>query len=120
LNLYRIVEEALANVRMHSGATHARVVLHVLTRDRLLLLVEDDGRGVESDTARLVGLGTVGMKERAMILGGTLKVEGRPGIGTRVYAFLIRSQVEPALLAPEPFAHRGGPPQYRILGSMTT
>jgi signal transduction histidine kinase len=96
MNLYRIVEEALTNVRMHSGARHARVVLQTLSSDRLVVMVEDDGRGVEVDVARPVGLGTVGMRERAMLLGGELRIEGRPGIGTRVYALFPRAHVVPA------------------------
>jgi signal transduction histidine kinase len=88
LNLYRIVEEALANVRMHSDARHVRVALEARPDNQLAVTVEDDGRGVELDAQRPLGLGTIGMRERAVILGGQLCIESEPATGTRVCAVL--------------------------------
>jgi signal transduction histidine kinase len=82
-NLYRIIEEALANVRMHSGANAVSITLQPISKTELSVLVVDDGRGVDTD-ARQVGLGTVGMKERAVLLGGKLQIESRIGDGTTV------------------------------------
>jgi len=77
----RIVQEALANVRRHSGAGHASVRL--LAQDgEALVEIEDDGRGLAPGTA--AGMGLTGMRERAAALGGELEVEGTAGSGTRV------------------------------------
>jgi signal transduction histidine kinase len=84
LNLYRIVEEALANIRMHSGARTAYILLEAFSNDELVLRVVDDGRGVDTDPLRVVGLGTIGMKERAMFIGGRLEVESGRGPGTTI------------------------------------
>jgi PAS domain S-box-containing protein len=77
----RIVQEALANVRRHSGAGLAAVRLSV--RDgEALVEVRDDGRGFAPGTA--AGMGLTGMRERAAALGGEIEVEGSAGSGTRV------------------------------------
>lgn len=96
LNLYRIVEEALANVKMHSGARSVRIVLDCRAEDQLALTVDDDGRGVDTDVARPVGLGTVGMKERALFLGGQLKIDSEAGAGTTVHAVFPKVHVVPS------------------------
>ena len=86
LNLYRIVEEALANVRMHSGARSVRIVLEPLPDNQLALVIGDDGRGLDTDPSRPMGFGTVGMKERALFLGGQLRIESESEGGTKVRA----------------------------------
>lgn len=103
LNLYRIVEEALANVRMHSGATSVRIVLEARPDGRLAVIVDDDGRGLDTDTSRLAGLGTVGMKERALFLGGRLRIESEAGVGTKVRAEFPKELLVPSA---EPAAAR--------------
>jgi signal transduction histidine kinase len=95
INLYRIVEEALSNVRMHSRARNVRIVLDSVSESELAVVVGDDGRGVETDAARPVGLGTVGMKERALFLGGHLQVRSEPGGGTAVLAVFPREHLVP-------------------------
>jgi signal transduction histidine kinase len=97
LNLYRIIEESLANIRMHSGARNASIVLGPLSDSELGLTVVDDGRGVDTDPERPAGMGTIGMRERAMFLGGQLQIEGKPGKGTTVSAVFPK-----ALLVAEP------------------
>jgi two-component system, NarL family, sensor histidine kinase UhpB len=77
----RVVQEALANVRRHSGAGHAAVRLSA-TGDEARVEVEDDGRGFAAGTA--AGMGLTGMRERAAALGGQVEVEGNAGSGTRV------------------------------------
>lgn len=95
LNLYRIVEEALTNVRLHSGASTVRVVLEPDSAGDLVLAIYDDGRGVDTDESRLMGLGTVGMRERALFLGGKLRIEGRDGNGTTVRATFRKENLVP-------------------------
>lgn len=88
LNLYRILEEALNNVRMHSGAQKVRIDLQSRDESQLALLIEDDGRGVDTDPSRPVGLGTVGMRERAAFLGGSLRIESDGARGTSVHVVI--------------------------------
>jgi signal transduction histidine kinase len=82
IEVVRVVQEALANVRRHSGARRAMVTLGVENGD-VLVEIEDDGRGFGPETS--YGMGLTGMRERVLALGGKLKVEGREGMGTRVF-----------------------------------
>jgi PAS domain S-box-containing protein len=82
VEVVRVVQEALANVRRHSGAEHAVVTLGVAGGE-ILVEVEDDGRGFGPQTT--FGMGLTGMRERVVALGGKLEVEGREGAGTRVF-----------------------------------
>jgi signal transduction histidine kinase len=85
-NLYRIVEEALSNVRLHSGAASVDVKLGS-TEGTVVLTVHDDGRGLQRAGAdRSPGLGMVGMEERAILLGGKLIVAGDDRQGTVITA----------------------------------
>lgn len=85
--LYRIVQEALANVARHADATAASVVL--ACRDGLVTVqIEDNGRGwtpPNSDQGTSKHLGIIGMRERAALLGGTVRIESSPGKGTTLY-----------------------------------
>ena len=87
LAVYRIVQESLSNVLRHSGARRAVVRLE-RGEGRLVVSVEDDGRGFAVDEVRAAGrgLGLFGMNERAAYLGGTVEVRSEPGRGTRVLA----------------------------------
>lgn len=85
-NLYRIVEEALNNVRMHSGAESVDVRLESFGGG-MALTVRDDGRGMPgTDGPRRPGMGVMGMRERAVLLGGELDVISHNGEGTLVRA----------------------------------
>jgi signal transduction histidine kinase len=66
INIYRILQEALSNVRRHADAAHVRVVLFGFG-DYLELTVDDDGRGPRGTQP---GLGRTGMEERARMIGG--------------------------------------------------
>jgi PAS domain S-box-containing protein len=84
LCLYRVVQEALHNIAKHSGAARACVTLAGMG-DRLVLTVEDQGRGFDPaviDGKR--GLGLVSMKERVVAAGGLLTIDTQAGGGTRV------------------------------------
>ena len=83
--LYRIVQEALANIVKHAEATHVSILL---TRKEFSVaaVVEDDGKGFdETDTGDNV-LGIVGMRERVGLVGGRLAIESGSGSGTTVAA----------------------------------
>jgi PAS domain S-box-containing protein len=85
--LLRIIGEALTNARRHSGARSVQV--SVTTHEgKLVAEVQDDGRGIEeaeeSSAGALGGMGTRGMRERARVLGGDLRIESDQESGTRV------------------------------------
>ena len=82
LVVYRVAQEALSNAAQHSGAAHVRVRL-ARAGGRVELTVEDDGSGFTFDQAAR-GLGIAGMREWALLVGGDIQVESRPGAGTRV------------------------------------
>lgn len=101
LNIYRILEEALSNVRLHSGAQTVRVLLEAPSDDELSIEIKDDGRGVDTDPGRPVGLGTMGMRERALLLGGRVTVESEVGRGTTIRVVFPRPNVVlPELIHP--------------------
>lgn len=82
--VYRIAQEALVNVISHANARHLTVQLTNFN-SRLVLTVSDDGAGFDHTGYNSVKqFGIQGMCERAEMIGGTLKVESRPGQGTIV------------------------------------
>jgi len=90
VQLMRIIQEALANVRKHSGATQARIRIAVVD-GALEAVVEDNGAGFEPDAlskSAFPRFGLSTMRERAEAAGGTLTVESTPGSGTRIIARL--------------------------------
>lgn len=85
LQVIRIAQEALSNVRKHADARSVRVRCTVEEGD-LILTVADDGRGFDPSSANRQGhhFGLLTMRERAESLGGTLQIESQPGSGTRI------------------------------------
>jgi len=79
--IYRVVQEALHNCARHAHARTVKVVVRQ-ERSKIVLSVEDDGRGF--DAGRVRGLGLVGMEERVNHLGGAFEIDSRPGAGTKV------------------------------------
>jgi len=84
--IFRIVQEALTNVRRHSGATEAWVNIQ-FRQGSLKLEIGDNGHGfnprVKMDRLASEGhLGLLGMRERATALGGSLRLQSRPATGT--------------------------------------
>ena len=87
---YRIVQEALANIRKHSGATRAGLRLH-FSDDVISVEVRDNGQGfnqneneITKSQTPLAHIGLTSMKERAALLGGHLSIDSHPGRGTRI------------------------------------
>ncbi|MCC6327537.1 MAG: PAS domain S-box protein [Acidobacteria bacterium] len=88
--IYRIVQEALTNVAKHSGAGNASVLMEQ-NGQFLVLIVEDNGSGFEQEKQRrkrAKGLGLIGMRERATLIGAELEIETTPGSGTSVFVRL--------------------------------
>jgi two-component system sensor histidine kinase DegS len=88
LALFRIVQEALSNVRKHSQASRVVTVVE-FDEGRVKITVDDNGQGFElpgrtGDLATMGKLGLIGMHERAHLLDGTLTVRSEPGKGTTV------------------------------------
>src|SRR5918995_1414427 len=82
VELLRILQEALANVRRHSGARNVEVGLRT-DDESIQIEVADDGQGFDPGSAR-AGMGLVGMRERVEGLGGKIEVRSRLGEGTKV------------------------------------
>ena len=86
--LFRIAQQALANVAQHANARHLRVALH---RDgpQVVLVVEDDGRGFDPAHTHAVadshGFGLTCMRERLLAIGGRFTLHSAPGAGTRIH-----------------------------------
>ena len=88
---YRIVQEALTNVRRHAGASASAVVAIMWSDRDVTVRVDDDGPApsiVDDASASGAGNGIPGMRERATALGGRLTAGPRPGGGFRVEAML--------------------------------
>jgi len=83
--LFRIAQEALTNVRKHAQAREVTVTLSAKAGN-VTLAVRDDGKGFDTWLARGDSHGILGMRERAKLLGGKLRVVSPPGRGTTVIA----------------------------------
>jgi two-component system sensor histidine kinase UhpB len=83
LVVYRVAQEALSNAGRHSGAGRVEVRLRRREDGGVQLEVSDDGRGFAFEESER-GLGIGGMRERALLIGGELTIESRPGRGTTV------------------------------------
>jgi signal transduction histidine kinase len=86
--LFRIVQEALSNVRKHSGAQRAWVIIE-FTDKKTILTVKDSGKGFQlpehlSDLTGAAKLGLAGMAERVKLLSGELRISSELGKGTTV------------------------------------
>jgi signal transduction histidine kinase len=85
--LYRIVQEALTNVRKHAKASRVKLTLREAD-GHVTLEIEDDGRGFASQPSQSqrtpTSFGLTGMAERASLIGGELSVRSTPGRGTVV------------------------------------
>lgn len=89
--LFRIIQEALTNVRKHAGARQATVTLTSTGRQQLKIVIADDGRGFTlggqgDDKARRLGL--TSMRERVEALGGVFQVNHQPGSGAQIIAVI--------------------------------
>lgn len=86
--LYRIIQEAIANILQHSQAAAAEIVIE-RTQDRVRVLVRDMGRGFDLEEALSADqadahMGLLSMRERCQLLGGEFDVRTAPGEGTRL------------------------------------
>jgi len=92
LTVYRIVQECLTNIAKHASARKVDILFHRQEQpdasgkehDTALIVVADDGKGMDLDKLDTKGLGLVGMRERAHAVHGELSIKSSPGKGTRV------------------------------------
>ncbi len=92
INLYRIVQEALNNVRKHAGAKHVKIRL-VASHPDIILRVEDDGKGFQVPRSFDTFLskkcmGLQGMRERVHLFRGEFRIHSEPGSGTKIFVRL--------------------------------
>ncbi|MBC7910472.1 MAG: sensor histidine kinase, partial [Pyrinomonadaceae bacterium] len=94
--LYRIAQEALNNVAKHAAAKNVAVVLERRT-DQVSLIIEDDGVGFDLQQVLGVdaeGVGLIGMRERAALIGGTFEIESQPDKGATVVVRIAAPPLE--------------------------
>jgi signal transduction histidine kinase len=92
LNLYRIIEEGFTNVRQHSGASQASIMLSDGV-DHFVAVLADNGRGFDVDLSAPTGMGMLGMHERALFLGAELRVAVTPETGTVLTVLIPRKSL---------------------------
>ncbi len=92
LQLFRLIQEALTNVRKHAGARQATVTLAAHGPDQLRIVVADDGQGFtpgDRSNGNTRPMGLTSMRERVEALGGAFDVESQLNSGTRVTATIL-------------------------------
>jgi two-component system nitrate/nitrite sensor histidine kinase NarX len=94
--ILRIIQEALWNIRKHSQAKTVRILLRDGIEGKYSILIEDDGVGINKQVYGSPGehIGLAIMQERALRLGGKLRVESEPGEGTRIVLELEQPDTE--------------------------
>jgi signal transduction histidine kinase len=87
IHLFRIVQEALHNIRQHAAATEVTVTLEFNPED-IKITIKDNGKGFEfrdlKDIAKMNKLGLLGIQERMRLIGGNSKIDSKPGKGTTI------------------------------------
>lgn len=89
--LFRVAQEALANVTRHSHANHVAVEL-IYTNTSVALGIGDNGVGFETENVKPKSVGLASMRERMEALGGYLQVVSRPNVGTHIVASCQHTQ----------------------------
>ena len=94
-HIARIIQESVANARRHGRARSIQISLRLTRPTFALVAIRDDGVGMPDGGALGDGgMGILGMRERALLLGGTLSVDGSPGRGTTVRVTLPRASLD--------------------------
>jgi len=98
--VFRIFQETLTNVARHANATQVRIALRDEPQ-QVVLQVQDNGRGITPEELRKAkSFGVLGMRERALVFGGTVDISGEPGQGTTVTVCVPRDVASPLKLSP--------------------
>jgi len=94
VTIYRIVQEALTNIRKHARASHAKVKAQFLAR-QVVVTIQDNGTGFPvadepADLASTGSFGLMGLQERAQLFGGEMTISSQSGHGTTLQVVLPR------------------------------
>jgi len=93
--VFRIFQEILTNIARHANATRVRISLFCDDQE-VALVVSDNGRGIcPEEQSRSPSFGILGMRERALAVGGAVKIQGIPGKGTTVSLSIPLNCVKP-------------------------
>ncbi|HZD10879.1 MAG TPA: GAF domain-containing protein [Candidatus Binatia bacterium] len=92
--IYRVVQEALSNSRVHSGARQFKLAM-IFEAAQLCVILQDDGRGFDPDGEEGKGLGLLTMHDRAHSSGGTLSIDSGVDRGTRIELIVPVHNKEP-------------------------
>lgn len=84
MQILYIVRESLSNTIRHSHATHSRIVMSITQGNRLQVVIDDNGIGIQTNKARSDSFGLQIMRERAQRINAELNIGSRPGGGTQV------------------------------------
>jgi len=92
ITIYRLVQEAISNVRKHADADRVMVRL-ISSHPNTILRIEDDGKGFDvgasmAEAGQEKRLGLLGMKERVALLNGKISISSQPGQGTKIFVEL--------------------------------
>ncbi|MBL0103019.1 MAG: PAS domain S-box protein [Bacteroidetes bacterium] len=82
--IFRIYQEALTNVARHAGATEVESFLTLIDQDCIEFTIIDNGKGMGNDLSPKKTLGLIGMKERALMMRGSLHIDSHEGKGTKI------------------------------------
>ena len=91
--VYRVVQEALANIVKHASASHAAVELHA-ERGAYRITISDDGKGFDTEQPTSAGIGLISMRERMYGAGGSISIRSQRDMGTEVTILLARTNEE--------------------------
>ncbi|MCJ7553210.1 MAG: PAS domain-containing sensor histidine kinase, partial [Ignavibacteriaceae bacterium] len=84
ITIFRIIQEALTNVMRHSGADNVEVKISC-ENERVILSVADNGKGIKNlENIPGKSFGILGIRERAILLGGNMDIKSYPGKGTEL------------------------------------
>jgi signal transduction histidine kinase len=83
--IFRIIQESLNNVVKHAQASEVHVTLKKRGKS-LLLAIEDNGIGLKLDEHKEQSFGLLGIRERALMVGGKARIKSQPGKGTKISA----------------------------------
>ncbi len=101
--IYRIVQEALNNVRSHSGAREASVEV-VQHGEQIRIVVADRGCGFDPSAPPREHHGLISIRDRARLLGGHAEIESEAGNGTRITVDLPLAEIDPADIPPADYS----------------